>query len=299
MKWNQYSRATIALVGVMVTAALAAPVFAQQGQFQPQGGQGGPPGGPGGPGGFGPQGFGGRGGGPGAFGGRGMMMGTITGGDASANTIVVSTGFGGDQTIKVSGATKFTTSKTVTVADLKIGDQVRVQGVPSAITASSIMAGDLSALGGQGRGPSGPNGQGGQGGPGVGPGGQGGGPGGQDASAMATGKIVSTTPLTIKLSSDVTITLKLAANAKITKLVSTAYTNLKIGDRIMAGGAAADDGSFSATSIAVNVDMGGGMGGFGGRGGPGGPGGQGGPEGPGGPPPGGPGSEGGLPPPNQ
>jgi hypothetical protein len=226
----------------------------------------------------------------------------------SAGLITIASQFGGSQNIKVTSTTKFATQSTVTVADLKVGDQVQVQGAPTSITASSITAGDIPDFlqgGGPGRGGPGGLQQGGvQASTRAGQPGQQGGPGNQmQAFAMAAGKIESLNPLTIAISSDVSIVLKLAKDAKITKITSTTLNDLKVGDRIQASGQAAQDGTFNATGIGVNLSQGGfgpggsggpggigpggpGGGGRGGFGGPGGPGGQGGPGGPGGPPPG-------------
>jgi len=271
----------------------------QQGGFQGQGG-------PGGPGGQGGGGFQGRGG-PGGGGQRPMINGTITGGDAAAGTITISTQFGGSQVIKVSTSTKYQTQKTITVADLKVGDQVRVQGVPLAITASSIIAGDLSDI--MGGGPNGgrnrPGAQPNQGNSQNGPGGQfgPGGQGGEQSFATAVGKVASTSPLTIRLSSDVSVVLKLASTAKISKITTITFSNLNVGDKIMANGQTGSDGTLSATTVSINMQLGGGPGGGpGGPGGPGGgPGGPGGPGGDGGGPggPGGDGQGGPPPPPNQ
>ncbi len=205
-------------------------------------------------------------------------MGTIIGGDMKAGTVVISSQFGGgSQTIKVNPDTKFTTQQIVTVGSLRAGDQVQVQGVPAVITASSITAGELPDFlqnnrnrGGRGAAPRGatpatpgaaadpavidPNN-----------------PPQPTASATATGKVVSTNPLTIVINTNVTIILKLASGVKITKLSNVLFSSLKVGDKLIAAGTADPDGTFIATGVGVNLDMGG----FGGRGG-GGQGGQGG-----------------------
>src|SRR5207302_10630353 len=102
------------------------------------------------------------------------------------------------------------------------------------------------------------------------------------------------------------VILKMASNAKVTKISAVTLNSLKVGDRIMASGQAGENGTFTATTIGVNMEMGGGGPGRGGFGGPGGPGGFGG-GGPGGPGgfrpgdpggfPGGPGGPDGPPPP--
>lgn len=268
-----------------------------------------PPGGPGeynqqagGQGGFG-RGPGGQGG-PGGFG-RQMpvTMGTITGGDAAANTIVITSQFGGGAvTIKVAEGAKIMTQKSVTVKDLKVGDIIQIQGVPTSITAASIVAGDPPAFLNSGRG----NGTGQQGGP-QGAQGQNGlnaGLAGQQtqATASASGKVVSLSPLTVSISDDVTLVLKVTTSTKISRYTVVPFSSLKVGDRLMASGQSSQDGTFSATSVGINVEMGGrAAGGFGGGpggfGGPGGQGGPGGPQGQGGP--GGQGGDGPPPPPSE
>ncbi len=274
-----------------LSCALVSSVFAQdpnggQAGQQQGGGQGGFGGGQGG---FG----GGRRGGQGGPGGMPFAMGTVTGGDAQNGTITINSQFGGgSQTIKVSQNTEFDTQETIAVKDLKVGDSVVVVGIPATITANTITAGDPpSFMPGAGR-------RGGQGGPGApgAPGGfNGGQPNGQNnpngqnpaqpapimANANATGKVSSTSPLTIRVSDSVEVVLKLAKDAKITKYKKVAFSSLKVGDVIFAQGQAGADGTFNATGVGVNMQMGGGgrgmMGGFGGGfgGGPGGAGGGG------------------------
>ena len=223
----------------------------------------------------------GRNGGQGRGGGR-NAMGTITGGDMKAGTMVISSQFGGgSQTIKVNPDTKFTTQQIVTVGSLRAGDQVQVQGVPAVITASSITAGELPDFlqnnrnrGGRGAAPGGatPATPGAAADTAIDPNN----PPQPTASATATGKVVSTNPLTIVINTNVTIILKLASGVKITKLSSVPFSSLKVGDKLIASGTTDPDGTFIATGVGVNLDMGGrGMGAFGGRGG-GGQGGQGG-----------------------
>jgi len=230
-----------------------------------------------------------------------FAFGTVTAVDAAAGTITVSSPFGGaSQTIQTQGTTQIVSQGAATVSDLKVGDQVQIQGIPTGITASSVTAGQspLPTMGG-GRGFGGP------GGPGGAPG-NAGTAAPVKAQAYATGTVTSTKPLTISLGQGLSVTLTLAATAKVTKYSPLPLSSVKVGDRIVSSGQTNDDGTFAATSVGVNVDMGamgmgqrGGPGGFGGRGrrggggfggpggGPGGPGG--GPGGPGGGPGNGPG----------
>lgn len=252
------------------------------------------------------QGPGGGAGGGGGFGGPRRMpfaMGAVTNMDAAAGTITITPQFGGNgpQTIKVGSDIQITTLTTVAVADLKVGDQIAVQGVPTGITATQIIAGTAPAglPGGGGGGPRG-----------GGPGGNGGGNAAAGAAsqsyALATGTIktlplTATDPLVISMGTDVTLSLTVPTTAKVSKYNTLALGSVKVGDQVMAAGQAADDGTFTATSVGVNLPMNnGGPGGFGGRGGGrgrrGGGGGFGGPGG-GGPGGGGPGAPGGGAPP--
>ena len=220
-----------------------------------------------------------------------FAMGTVTGGDANMRTLTIQSQFGGAQTIQVGTTTQMVTQQTVNLADLKIDDQVQVQGVPTGITASTITAGQMPSFmqGGQGRGggfPGGPPG-----------GGNNGNAGGQaanarTASASASGRVTSTSPLSISLGDGVSLTVKAGAKARVSRITPLTFNSLKVGDRVMAAGQADSNGVFAATGIGVNMTMGGGMGPGGPGGGPGGPGG---PDGQGGPPPGGQGDQGGPP----
>ncbi len=247
-------------------------------------------------------------GGPGQMGRMPFVMGTVASIDRAASTIMVNSPFGGggETAVRVNAQTQVAGQVTIQVSDLKVDDQVQIQGMPTGLTANSINAGQMPDFLRMNMG-RGPGGQPGQGGPGPGGPGQGGQPGqaaqgqgnrGQQPQqpAMAfgsvTGKVSATSPLTIAVSKDVSVIIKLAPDAKITKITTVTLASVKVGDRIMAMGGEADDGVFLATGIGVNMSMGGmggmgggrgGMGGFG-MGGPGmmGGGGPGGPGGPGG-----------------
>jgi len=285
---NRITAATSAGIALaFVTLISGAPSHAQNpGQGQQGGGQGGGFGGQGiGQGG----GFGGgggrRGGQGGGFGGR-FATGTITGGDAATGTITISTGGGAAQTIKVTNDTTIDTQQTISIKDLKVGDELQVAGIPNGITATTISAGTPPSFMGGGRGARGG---------GRGAGGQPGQPGAQvDANgnpvvpvlpppvSNVRGKVVAVSPLTINVSENVDIILKLGHDAKVTRYVRLPISSLKVGDTIIASGATAQDGTFLATGVGVNISMGGpgGFGGFGG--GPGGGGFGGGPGGGGG-----------------
>ena len=272
MKNTARQRFAPALAGLGLISLLYAPLPAAHAQFS-----GGPGGGqPGGPGGFG----GGQPGGPGGFGGGQpnrrppFAAGTVTAVDSAAGTITVSSPFGGEvQTVQTQSTTKIVSQSVAAVSDLKVGDQVQIQGIPTGISASSVTIGQSPLPNPGGRGPGGP----GNGGPGGGPGNGGpGGPGGGSGNgtppvkgqAYATGTVSSTKPLTITLGQGISVTLTLAASAKVTKYTPLLLSSIKVGDRIVSSGQSNDDGTFAATVVGVNVDMGamgmGGRGGFGG-----------------------------------
>lgn len=226
-----------------------------------------------------------------------FVFGTIASGDVNAGIIVLNSPMGGEQTIRVNASTRYYTQATIAVSALRVGDRVSVQGMPTAITANSITAGEM------------PNMM--PGAPGAGPGAApGGGPaqaGAQGANrqqaraafAGATGTVTATSPLTIRIGDNVSLVVRLAPNATVSRISETRLANLRVGDRIMASGQSEDGGDFVATVVGANLQMGPGMGGMGpgmggrGRGGfgggPGGsPGGPDAPDGPPGPPPGAP-----------
>lgn len=312
MKRSMLIRSALALSGVL----LSAPLWAQAPNDAPpppmQGGGGG--------GGFG---RGPGGGGRGGFAGR-FAFGTVSAVDTAAGTITLTPrGGGSDQVIQVPSTASVVTQNPTTVRDLHVGEQVRVSGIPTTITASQIVVGTPPAgLGGPGSG--GPGGRGGGfGGPGGGFGGQGGGFGGRanaqgggaggrggragagggsvQGTMSITASVLSLNPLTLITPDNTNIVLKMASDAKISRLTTTSVSSVKVGDQILAQGQTGTDGTFTATTVADNMDMGSMMGGrgFGGGfgGGGGGYGGRGrrGGGGNGGPPPG---SDNGAPPPS-
>lgn len=269
-----------ALLGA--AALLAVPVLAPMTHAQgPQGGFGGGPNPPTGPDPFGGGGGGGRQGGMGRR--PPVASGTVTAVDTGAGTITVSSIFGDLQVIQTQGTTAIVSQTAASVSELKKGDTIEVRGVPTELTALSLTIGQSPIAGPGGFGGPPPPPPGGPGAPPPPPGGGGSGTPPPPAMAYAKGTVTSTSPLMISLSSTASLTLKIDPSAKVTKYTTVALGSIKVGDRVIGIGTANNDGSFAATTVAVNMDMGpGGRGGFGGgrHGGP--P-----PGGPGGPPPGG------------
>ena len=190
-------------------------------------------------------------GGPGT--GRSMMpfaFGSISAVNVAAGTLTLSPVPGGDtgQTIKVTGKTQISAQKEVKLFDLKVGDSVQVEGTPTGITASQISVGeDTGGFPGSGFGSGSP----------FGTGGPNGGMGGSSAAgsgfAQARGKITSVSPLTISLSDTVSVILKAAPELKIIKTVTETLSDLKVGDRVMAGGQSDASGVLTADSLRVNM----------------------------------------------
>jgi len=255
-----------------------------------------------------PGGGGGRGGGfgPGGFGMMGnMAFGTVTDGNVNEGWIKVSMGMGPggpggagmERTVKLNQQSALVTVSQATLADLKEGNGLMVNGIPTSVLGSRFVTGPNSApvvqvmtlLGGGGMGF-----RGGPGGPGDAAGGQG---GVQipPSTASATGLITSLDPIKVKISEQVTVEIKPADGATYLQVVGLTWDKLAQNDRVFCTGQANDDGSLLAGTVVVmpaDLQLGFGMGGFGGPGGGFGPGGPGG--GPGGPG-GGPGGPGGGP----
>lgn len=183
--------------------------------------------------------------------GQGRMpfaLGSISAVNVAAGTLTLTPMFGGaGQTVKVMDTSQITALTEAKVKDLKVGDKVQVHGVPTSITASQITAGDSGDSAGSMTVPFG--GMPASGGP-LGMAGT------QAASAQATGKITSLSPLTISVSSSIQITLKAAPDVKVSRYVTEKIGDLKVGDRIMASGQTGDDGVFTASRIRVNSDNG-------------------------------------------
>lgn len=269
-KWRNGLLATacgLTVVALLILTAaghrtnMGATAYAQGSEGIPafQGGFGQGPGGPG---------FQGPPGGMGGFMQRmPFVMGTVVEIDKNTNTLYVEGFFGNEQQVKVTSATKIVTQTTAKAADLKPGDRIQVQGVPTGIAANSVSIGEMPE-GLNFRGPGGQRGQGAQGG-----GQRGGGMFGMGSFATATGTVKAVNPLTVAVSDTVTVTVRLASDARLTKIVPTTFANIKEDDRVMVAGSAGQDGVFNATAIAVNVGgpgmFGPGMGPGGGR--PGGP----------------------------
>lgn len=192
--------------------------------------------------------------GPNPFG-RGRLpfaVGTVSAVNAATGTVTLTPTFGGGagQTVKVSDSTRITGMVDSSVADLKVGDTVQVRGVPTGITAAQITAGDgADAPGGASSPMADPFG-------GGRPSEMGSGRGPRDATAQATGKITSLSPLTVALPGGVSVTLKAAPDVQVSRSRTEKIGDIKVGDHLTAGGQSGDDGVLTATRIRVNTDPG-------------------------------------------
>jgi len=259
-----------------------------------------------------PGGGGNRGGGFGQ-GGRGMMgnmaVGTVTDGNVNEGWIKVSMGMGRggpggggmERTVNLNQQTALVTVTQAALADLKEGNGLMVNGIPTSVLANRFVTGPNSVpvvevmelLGGRGMFRSGP----GAGGPGAGgaAGDTAAGQGGiqiPPSTASATGLITSLDPIKVKISDEITVEIKPSDDATYLQVVGLTWDKLAVDNRVYCTGQGQEDGALVASTVVVlpaDLQSGfGGMGMFGGPGGGFGPGG--GPGGPGGgfgPPPGG------------
>ena len=181
------------------------------------------------------------------FGRMPFASGTVSAVDAATGTITLTPmfGTGPGQIVKVAETTQVTAQMDSKVSELKVGDRVRVNGVPTGMTASQITAGDSGDMfmGGP-FGPIKPVGL-----PGANA------PQGM-ANAQAIGKISSLSPLTVMISDTVSVILKPAPDVRVTKMVTEKAAAIKVGDRITANGQSDDAGVLTANSIRVNMDNG-------------------------------------------
>lgn len=236
------------------------------------------PGGGGGPGGFG---------GPGGPGGRGGI-GTIASIDGS--TIKMTTEDGTTVSVVTSASTTVTASSAGTLADVKVGDNVRITGTTAdnTVAATSITDGGTTPLadlpGGPGRG--GPPAGGFQGGPPQGSSGgqpappsqrgaagqqQGTPPQGAGANGGAnfgnrpnggpattgTVKTVNGGTLTVATADGTTVTVTTSSATTVTLVKPSSVQALKVGDQIQVNGATATNGTITADSIRSGVVAGG------------------------------------------
>ena len=173
-----------------------------------------------------------------------IVAGTITGGNLRSGHLVIQSQFDNAQTIQVTDSTQIVTQLVVPASNIKVNDFVQVQGIPTGITASSLVDGQRPAFFAL-----------------IDSAQRGGGSAGSNSAAsdtrqgfaQAKGLVTSVNPLTIALSASVTMTVKIAPNAGITKITPLTINNLKSGDHVIAVGQINNAGVFVATGIAVNM----------------------------------------------
>lgn len=189
---------------------------------------------------------------PGSQSGQGFMNGPMVFGTVrhvylSDDVITVSDRQGNDRMIHVSDGTRIVTEKSLPVSDAKIGDRIEVRGVPTSISAESLIAAtsDSQAHANQVAGPPG-----GAGPRPLSPAGR-----GMDF-AIASGRIVSKSPLTIRLADGDSLVVKVKTGTRLHKLASVSLSSVKAGDRVVAFGTPTDDGALDASQVAVNVNIG-------------------------------------------
>ncbi len=225
--------------------------------------------GPGGAG--GPGAFGGRGGFGGPGGGNGGTIASIDGATIKMTTFDRAT-----VNVTTSASTVVTISATGTLADVKVGDNLRVAGTTSGTSVAAVSVtdsgtsplADLPAGGQRGAPPAGgaaPNGA------GVAPNGAGaanppqdgnrppGGPGGGDVTSGVV-KSVSGSTFIVAIADGSTVTVSTTTATIVTVVRPATVSALKVGDQIQVTGATGTDGAIAASSIRSGVLGGGGRG---------------------------------------
>ncbi len=195
------------------------------------------------------------------------VMGTITNGDTTTGQLLVqSQQSGTNVVIQVTNNTQIITQVSVTVADLQVNDQVMLPDMGRGGNMPPPQQGgsNTNASGFNGQRPAPPQDNGfnrrGNGTAssnaannsqnGNRPNGNGGG------RTPTVGRVTSFNPLTIASDSGDSVTLKLPTDARVMKLLSLTFNDLKIGDRVMAMGQNGSNGTFTAMQIAINMDIG-------------------------------------------
>jgi hypothetical protein len=187
---------------------------------------------------------GGAGGGPGGVGGpggRGGNIGTIAAIDGS--TIKMTTQAGSTVSVVTSASTTVTVTSTGALADVKVGDNVRVAGAASGTTvaASQVTGSGASALA---DGPAG-------GAPGAPPAGGAAARGGAPVSGVV--KSVGAGTFSISTADGSTLGVTTTSATTVSLVKPGALGALHVGDRIQVSGTTAADGAITAASIRSGI----------------------------------------------
>ena len=163
---------------------------------------------------------------------------------------------GGATTVLTTGSTAVSSVTTGSLADVKVGDNVVVEGTTSGttISAQQILVGGargVDELGGGTRAP--PAGA-------APPAGDRGGP---PTSGVVTG--VSNGSLTVSTAAGTTVTVATSTATTVSVLTPSSVDALRVGDQVQVTGTTAANGTITATSIRSGAQAGFGRGAIGGR----------------------------------
>ncbi|MCC6446595.1 MAG: hypothetical protein IT210_24470 [Armatimonadetes bacterium] len=226
----------IAVVGVFLTGAFITFGLAQQ---PPEGGPGGP----------------GRGGGRNMM--ANMAVGKVVSIDLNNRAVQVQSQFDPNTArwVAITDQTKVVRQVKGKLSDLKEGDQISVQGIPTAIKAAQVQIGEMPSLfPGMRRG---------------GPGGNQSRPGSQGrmptSNASAQGKVTAFDPLTVTLTDKTEVVVTASENTPISKIETATFRDIKQNDMLAASGEPDEQGNLYAGTAIVGADFSQMMGGFGGR----------------------------------
>jgi len=194
-----------------------------------------------------------------------MAVGTVVSIDLNNRAVQVQPTFGQAEArwVVITQETRLVRQIKSKIDELKEGDEVFIQGIPTAIKADQIRIGEMPSLfPGMRRGVAG---AGGEEAPQNAP------PGmlrpNRIAMASVQGKVAGLDPLTVTLQDRTEVAVAATEKTSITKIVKGTFRDIKQNDFLMANGEPDEQGNLYANTVAVGIDFGqmmGGMGGFGG-----------------------------------
>jgi hypothetical protein len=170
----------------------------------------------------------------------GFDMGDVISTDAGSNTLVIGSMRGGEnRTVKVAEDVVITRRVSAATSDLLVGETIAVRGTPTELIARTIESADEPEM----LGPSSPFG----------------GAGGRvftRAEGAATGKIVSTNPLTLEIDENTKVVIQLNTKDRleVSRTVKIKLGDLKPGEFVSVRGNNDEEGNMTATSIAVTPE---------------------------------------------
>lgn len=190
-----------------------------------------------------------------------FAVGAVQAVNAANRTLTVKSSFGGAvMIVKVPAQVSIVTQQATTIADLKVGDLVQIQGAASGIAASSLTVGQPPAPGG----------------------GRSAGAGMPSPAAFAgmmpsvamesmapqvqaRGRVSALQPLTLGFGNGGSLIVTVKPDARVMRITTMTLAEVKAGDQVQATGPLGQDGVLTADSISVNFGpiggaVGGGMG---------------------------------------